>query len=1208
MMLLACANDPNNPLEQLMEEEKVISRHFTDLVKENRYRLSQISNATTDRLADEFLRFGNEIQIFHFAGHANSEAIQLFQGEANKQGISSLINITGKVILVFLNGCSTLGHVHELLENGTKVVIATHTKIGDETATFFADRFYKALAEGKSIRDSFEWAKSQVILANTFGQDRFITNEVEPGDRAIGDELGYIEERDQKEVWDIFYYKENSDYVDWKLPVLMPNKKEISASVKNLYRDFLKATENRVQEDLETRNATTNRISLNYSRNDEGVYSFKDIYQHVINREKIIITGEPGAGKTITSLLIAKRQIERAHIYSNEYIPIPVRLNLSTWSVEKQPLEKWMAAQMDNPELGLEISKSEAAKLLKDGLIFPILDGLDQVPTKHQKSCIKSIRNFVGNKKRIPLLLGSRHQTYLKNKTQLPWLKQKIRILPLSENQIKSYLVKVNKNTENISENQWDEKIVGKILQYENIKKILCIPYYLKITKHSQETFPFERLKSATSESEVVEILLDQRIEGLIKLGNIETIQYEKRSISAKIYRFLKKKIGPNKISKKKEVKLGPDELLENRKVWNFLYGKYNEKSFLAWLYWLADKIKENEAASETFSVNSIQPCWLPKNNYLQIIAYYYISRIIQVILILLCLKVSLIAIPWVELPMLIFLIASIVTIVDLLRLKIKGPGKWAADALKPKFEKTHQEIVKSLLKATNILALFILSSIPLMFFLGGNREAPEEELVVLFGQTLSNNGINLGILISLVVSGVFGFRGSMQSFQKDTLPKSNSDFEVRSAISGAISYAILFAVVIPLIAFTTFTFSNEITDYWLEIFSNLHLGPLYNILGVKTTLQKYLVLGIFFGLIYGAIFGAILQGRKGKVQFQTNKEGPVKKDSDQKRKENLKTVFKSFLSYLIIYTTFFLSFTLYLHDNVPFSVIFIKSFLLGFTFASVTIVWYGGFDTIQNWVLKIFLLQQGTIPSFRYQPFLDQLARSGFLESKEEGYMFEHDVFRDRLAKRGELENSSSHFSSKWGNALRNYAVIACVILGLWMWGNSNSETLTWNYFYPGYKQNQDQNQFFAKVGDNIPSADGVLLKDIHLSAGDTLLMKGKGLVNVGDFITWMPPKGSFIAMLGFPVYGAYNLENLENEVDTPLSAVVWRTSGDNCWHMAFDKPIHVIEKPGTLALNVNGIHYQKIKGHFYLQIKVKRKYIPEKLGSKDLKIEETN
>jgi hypothetical protein len=98
---------------------------------------------------------------------------------------------------------------------------------------------------------------------------------------------------------------------------------------------------------------------------------------------RLVVLGQPGAGKTMLMVgLILDVLADRA---SGD--PTPVLISLASWNPERQDLLSWMASQLiiDYPALSATASPDEGDRtrievLLAAGLIFPILDGLDEIP------------------------------------------------------------------------------------------------------------------------------------------------------------------------------------------------------------------------------------------------------------------------------------------------------------------------------------------------------------------------------------------------------------------------------------------------------------------------------------------------------------------------------------------------------------------------------------------------------------------------------------------------------------------------------------------------------------------------------------------------------------------------------------------------------------------------------------------------------------
>jgi predicted NACHT family NTPase len=69
-----------------------------------------------------------------------------------------------------------------------------------------------------------------------------------------------------------------------------------------------------------------------------------DVFDQEEMAGKLLILGGPGAGKTTMLLQLAKVLLARAEIAVDE--PIPVLLNLSSWTDDTQPLASWLVAEL----------------------------------------------------------------------------------------------------------------------------------------------------------------------------------------------------------------------------------------------------------------------------------------------------------------------------------------------------------------------------------------------------------------------------------------------------------------------------------------------------------------------------------------------------------------------------------------------------------------------------------------------------------------------------------------------------------------------------------------------------------------------------------------------------------------------------------------------------------------------------------------------
>lgn len=161
IIYLAFANDQLNPLLELTEESKTIYRHLELLKQRDYIGIERENFATVKDMLHTLSMYSDQLTIFHYGGHADGGHLQFEDNHAIVTGLAQLLSEHQllNLKLVFLNGCSTQGQVKTLLQAGVKAVIATSRPVGDDRASFFAATFYQGLAQKRTIKWAFEFAK-----------------------------------------------------------------------------------------------------------------------------------------------------------------------------------------------------------------------------------------------------------------------------------------------------------------------------------------------------------------------------------------------------------------------------------------------------------------------------------------------------------------------------------------------------------------------------------------------------------------------------------------------------------------------------------------------------------------------------------------------------------------------------------------------------------------------------------------------------------------------------------------------------------------------------------------------------------------------------------------------------------------------------------------------------------------------------------------
>ena len=120
---------------------------------------------------------------------------------------------------------------------------------------------------------------------------------------------------------------------------------------------------------------------------------------------RLVVLGEPGSGKTILLVrlildLLARRRPGQA---------VPILLPMASWDPERQSLYTWMERWLatDNPGLAApwpgDRRRSRARALLEEGLILPLLDGLDEMPASRRGGAITKVNDALRAGQRLIL-------------------------------------------------------------------------------------------------------------------------------------------------------------------------------------------------------------------------------------------------------------------------------------------------------------------------------------------------------------------------------------------------------------------------------------------------------------------------------------------------------------------------------------------------------------------------------------------------------------------------------------------------------------------------------------------------------------------------------------------------------------------------------------------------------------------------------------
>ncbi|MDX2068504.1 MAG: CHAT domain-containing protein [Haliscomenobacter sp.] len=207
-LLLVSANDPDNRLNQLSNEIKEIQRTLNKTFEKG-YDVVLTPDASIQDLIEELRIPNREIEVLHYAGHADTTLIQLADGNADAAALAEKLQHFNCLKLVFLNGCATRGQVDFFHKAGIPFVIATSCKIGDDKAYLVSTQVYQYLCLGRSLREACQEVETDVRKLQKKAD--FVAT------RALVSVPGQANEETDAFPWGL-YCKPGAEQEDYRLP------------------------------------------------------------------------------------------------------------------------------------------------------------------------------------------------------------------------------------------------------------------------------------------------------------------------------------------------------------------------------------------------------------------------------------------------------------------------------------------------------------------------------------------------------------------------------------------------------------------------------------------------------------------------------------------------------------------------------------------------------------------------------------------------------------------------------------------------------------------------------------------------------------------------------------------------------------------------------------------------------------------------------
>lgn len=114
------------------------------------------------------------------------------------------------------------------------------------------------------------------------------------------------------------------------------------------------------------------------------------LFDQPILNGRLLISGPIGIGKTTALLELAAKLVQRATHDPEQ--PMPVIFHLSSWAVEQQSFEDWLRTEL---RVKYGVSKTLGNQWLEANVLFPLLDGLDELAPHRQDEAVQKINQWL---------------------------------------------------------------------------------------------------------------------------------------------------------------------------------------------------------------------------------------------------------------------------------------------------------------------------------------------------------------------------------------------------------------------------------------------------------------------------------------------------------------------------------------------------------------------------------------------------------------------------------------------------------------------------------------------------------------------------------------------------------------------------------------------------------------------------------------------
>ena len=164
-------------------------------------------------------------------------------------------------------------------------------------------------------------------------------------------------------------------------------------------------------------------------------------YYQALRPGRMVITGAPGAGKTVLAVELILGLLESRQ--PND--PVPVRLSASSWDTS-HPVETWLTEHLVQT---YRLPRTAAEALVTARQVLPVIDGLDEMDPNPQPGydsraaqALRALNAYQNDRTKADLVLTCRSGQYQALEAMRVWAEDaaQIRINPVPANKAHQFI------------------------------------------------------------------------------------------------------------------------------------------------------------------------------------------------------------------------------------------------------------------------------------------------------------------------------------------------------------------------------------------------------------------------------------------------------------------------------------------------------------------------------------------------------------------------------------------------------------------------------------------------------------------------------------------------------------------------------------------------------------------------------------------------